>query len=92
MGTQFNFQRLHSATDDGAIAEGTSMIAQAMYDYGHAGYTGSWAECRGTKLVAAHIPLNSSAYEWLRASAETCGPMLIVKFGEHYYAGAQCAD
>ena len=45
MGAEYNEARIYGQLDDSNYAEiqGDKIIKEALYDYGHAGYTGSFA-------------------------------------------------
>ena len=53
--------------------------AQAEYDHGHAGYSGSWAEVRGVKHVSMK-PFDgmSEAEDWLIDNAQKWEEALVV--------------
>ena len=92
MWAHFNFEKLSAETGANAVKEGQSLIEKAEYDYDHAGYIGSFAECTGVILVGEPILADSSAAErWLDENAEKWGPMLIVCDEDGaFYAGARC--
>ena len=90
MGAEFNFQQLDALNYNEAIEEGKELISEAKVDYGVKGYTGTWAECKGVKVVS--LPTDcTDVVQWLDDNCEKWGPMLIVRFNEHYYAGALCS-
>lgn len=100
MSAEFNFTKLLAKTKDEALHEGFDLIEQAAYDYGHSGYTGSFAECDGVEFVYADV-YNSvmkrfdsvdAAEEYLDRTALKWGPMLIVAVGDDFYAGAWCSS
>lgn len=91
MGAEFNFKKLKAATQAEALKEGHQLIDQARYESGHGGYTGTWAECTDVEFRDDEVdPVEVES--WLDANAEKWGPMLIVKAGESYYAGAICSS
>ena len=93
MGAEFNFERLEATSDETALAEGLALIKQAAWDYGHAGYTGSFAECNGVSVDRPPLEDEAAAKEWLLDNAEKWGPMLIVKTKDGtFYAGAWCSS
>lgn len=91
MGSNFNFTKLKATIDEEAILAGEAVIDQAKWEHGHGGYTGSFAECRGVDLVKADVSVEE-VETWLEERAEKFGPMLIVKVGEAYFAGALCSS
>ena len=95
MGAEFNFDKFAAANDAEAIALGEKMIEKAAWDYGHAGYTGSYAECNGVLVDLGVEPFakEDDAREWLLDNAEKWGPMLLVKMKDgSYCAGAWCSS
>lgn len=93
MGAEFNFEKLNAKTIEDAIEEGAELIEQAAYDYGHAGYSGSFAECTGVKMTAEDFDSEDAAREWLLESAQKWGPMLLVSVKDtDFFAGAWCSS
>ena len=95
MGAQFQFETLTATSDETAVTEGQAIIEKDAWDYGHAGYTGTFAECTGVEVVTEHPPFKGEeeAREWLIDAAEKWGPMLIVKDKDGVrYAGAWCSS
>ena len=93
MGCEFNFRVLKAKNDVDAKTEVVAIIEQAAYDYGHAGYTGSFAEADGVKLKSKVFETIDEAEGWLDENAEKWGPAVVVKTkaGE-YCVGALCAS
>lgn len=93
MGAEFNFKKLNAKTAYDAVAEGEEAIEQAAYDYGHAGYTGSFAECDGVHVTDYVAADEEDAEQWLGDNAVKWGPMLIVALKDGgYCAGAWCSS
>jgi hypothetical protein len=95
MGCEYNFEKLSAKTTEEAVKEGHDLIARAAHDYGHAGYTGSFAECTGVELVTHKATSVAAADDWLDEHAEKWGPMLIVEvIGPEacFCAGAHCSS
>lgn len=104
MGAQFNFTDLAAKTEVDALEEGQKLIDDALYDHGHAGYTGSFAECTGVLMVRDWVegdpeeapevfPTDEVASAWLLENAEKWGPMIICKVADgSYVAGAWCSS
>jgi len=87
MGSRYNEHHcpLHvSARGTAAItAHFKAVIHQAAYDYGHAGYSGSFAEADGVNLRAGHIfDSEEEASNWLNENACKWGPIIIVPYLE----------
>ena len=93
MGCEFNFRVLKAKNDVDAKTEVVAIIEQAAYDYGHAGYTGSFAEADGVVLSLNILENLDAAESWLDEHAEKWGPAIIVKTeaGE-YCVGALCSS
>ena len=65
MGAEFNFKILDAKNDVDAKDEGHELIKQCKHEYGHGGYTGSFAECTGVKLLTETVPLGVAVDAWL---------------------------
>jgi hypothetical protein len=92
MGAQFNFDKLNATTPKLAEVEGHELIARAAYDHGHSGYSGSFAECDGVVVDTTKFKDEASAKAYLNDNALKWGPMIIVKAGKSFYAGAWCSS
>jgi hypothetical protein len=95
MGSEFNFHKLRALDKNSAREEGRELIAQAKYDHGHAGYSGSFAECDGVAFAPDYVSLTDEAKveEWLWVNARKWGPMVIVQDEAGvFYAGAMCSS
>lgn len=94
MGAQFNTAMLRATNDPDAYKEGEALIEKALYDHGHAGYSGSFAECNGVNVDSTFMfDSAQAAEEWLMDNAEKWGPMEIVKVNNGpYIAGAWCSS
>lgn len=64
---------------------------QALYDYGHAGYTGSFAEASGIERSIKSFDSKEDAGKWLQENAEKWGPALAVKVPGGWLVGAWCS-
>ena len=94
MGCSFNFIELNAQKRDAAIVEANSVIEQECYEYGHGGYTGTFAEAQGCE-IAQHPPLDNreAAEDWLNGHAQKWGPaLLVVTTDGKYYMGANCSS
>lgn len=94
MGAEFNFTELKVKTEKAAIKAGREVIEQALYDYGHAGYSGSFAEADGVEVVKHYTPANlAEAEKWLDENAAKWGPALIVRCADGTWCmGAICSS
>ena len=94
MGCEFNFEQLPSTVTNQseAIAKAEALIERARYDFGHAGYTGSWAECCGIEIVDCGATPATEIEDWLEQKAEKWGPMLVTQCEGRWYAGALCSS
>lgn len=94
MGAVFNFEQLEATNDRDAKKEVESLICQARYEYGHGGYTGSFAEVDGC-LINKSFLFDSifATEEWLGEHAEKWGPAIIVLTKDGIYCvGAICSS
>lgn len=92
MGCEWQFTDLGATTRDEAIKEGHQLIEDAKYDYGHAGYSGSWAECDGVEFMPFTGKLGTDVEDWLEERCEKWGPMLVTEVNGLYWAGALCSS
>lgn len=93
MGYEFNFTKLKARSKKEALAEAETIIAQAAYEYGHGGYTGSFAEAQGVEFVESDMADEEQAEEWLSDYADKWGPAIITltKNGK-FCMGANCSS
>ena len=93
MGAEFHFESLVADDYEEAVAGVESITEQCYYDYGHSGYTGTFAEADGVKQEPVKPDNEEEVYEWINENAEKWGPVLIVQDKEgNYYAGAWCSS
>ncbi len=103
MGAEFVDERLKATNRDEAIAEVKQIIEYCLYDYGHAGYTGTFAESGGVKVVEHEMKDHAvvdlvmkdydEAYDWLLENCRKWGHVLVVKTRDDgYVAGAWCSS
>jgi hypothetical protein len=94
MGAEFMYEELEAKTDKSAIAEVRIIRQQCLYDYGHAGYTGTFAENDGEVLLEINEPIDrDEAREWLMENCKKWGPVIIIKTQkDQYVAGAWCSS
>jgi hypothetical protein len=94
MGCSFKCIALQANQRDSAMAEARSVIEQECCEYGHGGYTGTFAEAQGCE-VAQHPLLDNreAAEDWLNDHAQKWGPaLLVVTTDGKYYMGANCSS
>lgn len=91
MGAEFQFTKLELKDTTPAKAA-NDLIQQAAYDFGHSGYTGSFAECDGFRMTDEVFETVNEAHDWLTDNAEKWGPMLGVRVGDEIYVGAWCSS
>jgi len=94
MGAQFNCVTLKATTDEAAKAEALEVIEQAAYDYGHAGYSGSFAECSDATLCTSPTHEGEAeAEKWLSENCQKWENALVVKTDRGtYLMGAWCSS
>lgn len=93
MGCEFNFKVLKAQSKKEALAEAETIIAQAAYEHGHGGYTGSFAEAQGVEFVDSDLANANEAEKWLDDYADKWGPAIVVltKDGK-FCMGANCSS
>ncbi len=93
MGAEFVCEKLKAETREEAIYEVKQIIEQCLHDYGHAGYTGTFAESYGVSVVDIDVNNCDEAYDWLIENCRKWGPVLIVETRDDgYVAGAWCSS
>jgi hypothetical protein len=93
MGCNFNFQKLNAKTKHEAVQQAQAVIEQAKYDYGHAGYSGSFAEAQGVEVRAWQAKDAADAEQWLDENAEKWeAALLIMDRDGNWYMGANCSS
>lgn len=94
MGAEFNEYRLKATNDNDALKDVRAIIERCYYDWGHGGYTGSFAEANGVEFRKDVKPTDyATAVDWLDENCRKWGPILIVKTAEgEYIAGAWCSS
>ena len=94
MGCEFNFEKLTAQNEADARTEVEGLQASALYDYGHAGYTGTLAEIDGIVIDDIKGLCNADEVEeYIGSIAEKWGPAIIVRSSEGiFYAGAFCSS
>lgn len=78
--------------------EFTALQEAYRYEYGHSGYTGTFAEANGIEFLNT-VPFESaaSAERFVEAQADKWGPALAVRYKnkeskERWYVGACCSE
>ncbi len=93
MGAEFVVEILKAETKEEAIYEVKQIIKQCLHDYGHAGYTGTFAENKGVSVVDIEVNNCDEAYDCLLGGCRKWGPVLVVNTRSGcYVAGAWCAS
>ena len=68
------------------------LIENAKYEYGHRGYTGSFAEATGVSIIDKHFDSIEEATDWLIDNAPKWGNIYVVSTQTHWVYGAVCAS
>jgi hypothetical protein len=99
MGAEFNSYEFPKGTKKKALSKlADAVFEQARYDYGHAGYSGSFAECDEVIIEDKSFLTEDAAYEWISDNADKWEPALIVTIQANkddppiYYMGAWCSS
>lgn len=71
-------------------------IEQALWDYGHSGYTGSLAEADGIEVTNRKFNSIEEAEDWLddpnMNNAPKWGPIVVVQTDDEWVYGANCSS
>jgi hypothetical protein len=93
MGAEFCCKALKAETIEEAVYEVKQIVKQCLHDYGHAGYTGTFAESKGVSVVDVDVDDYDEACDWLLENCRKRGPVLVVKTRDGgYIAGAWCSS
>lgn len=92
MGANYNFTVLKATTPAKAKKEALDLIEDCKYEFGHGGYSGTFAECTGVEMSDKKFQTLKEADAWLDENAQKWGPLVVVKAGKQYCAGAVCSD
>lgn len=93
MGCVFQFRLLEAKTESDAVQEADKVIDACLYESGHGGFSGTFAECTGvTVRKDVHFSDQYEAEEWLDNNAEKWGDAIIVKLNDGYCMGANCSS
>lgn len=94
MGAEFNFTRLKASNTQEALKQAQDVIDQARWEYGHGGYSGSFAECPGATFDARQSPGNAQeAADWLEEHCEKWEAATVLRCQDGTYVmGALCSS
>ncbi len=93
MGCEFNFKVLRAQSESDARQEVYRIIENAAWEYGHGGYSGSFAEANGIAVHKNTFLDLDDAEKWLDENAEKWGPAIIAKTKDGTYCvGANCSS
>ena len=94
MGAVFQSTQTDFAKPATAIRRGHNMIEDCQYNYGHAGYSGTFAEASGVKMTDKVFDTMREAEDWLDENCQKWGPILIVAVREPkaLIYGALCSE
>jgi hypothetical protein len=68
------------------------MIADARYEFGHGGYTGTIAEATGVTFVEEEFRSDRDAEDWLLDNAEKWSDVYVISTPHFWVYGANCAS
>jgi hypothetical protein len=93
------FVTVKAYADDPKVAKTIceNYIEQHQYEYGHGGYTGTFAEAKGVCIESMVFSHYEDAFLWLEDNAEKWGPAIGVLVREednepYYMFGAWCSE
>jgi len=79
MGAQYDERIINQCPASELSAEFAKIVDACRYESGHGGYTGTFAESHGVKIVSRNFETIREASEYLNETAEKWGPALAVK-------------
>jgi hypothetical protein len=95
MGAEFNFATIAAHSKSDCVKETHDLIESCKYEYGHGGYSGTFAEAEGCEFGDYVANDELDAYNWLIDNCKKWGPVVIVpsrKDSKTYYVGAWCSS
>lgn len=96
MGAVFETLRVYKDTREEAREECQRYISDCQWEYGHGGYSGTFAEATGVIFTDRTFTHRENAYDYLIEKAEKWGPavgVLVDDEEEAYYLfGAWCSE
>lgn len=74
-----------------------NLVERAAWDYGHAGYSGTFAEAGGTmQVLSRHFGSFGEAQSWVQNHHEKWDPGILVSYSSgdetRWYLGAWCSS
>ncbi len=85
MGAEFICEKVQAKNKIDLIKIHDSLVKQAKYDYGHSGYTGSFAESPGLTIAAIEFESENGAEEYLCNHAKKWENSIAVKIKNTEY-------
>jgi hypothetical protein len=95
MGAEFNCEKITADNKSDCVGKVKELIEICKFNYGHGGYSGTFAEAKGCKFGDYVSNNELDAYNWLIDNCKKWGPAVIVPSREDsktYYVGAWCSS
>ena len=97
MGACFQMFSCKADNTSNAVEQCLGYIENCKWNYGHGGYSGTMAECRGAYMVNKTFGDFHEAEDWLLENADKWGPAIGVQVtntekGDYYLFGAICSE
>lgn len=94
MGANFDYGHLPSDSQTAAAKEFRELQEDRRYEYGHRGYTGTFAEARGVSFSKKVFKTQEEAYDYVSENAEKWSDAIAVKIEGKpgWFVGAWCSS
>ena len=96
MGAVFETLTSHTNNRQDAIDDCHNYIKECQWEYGHGGYSGTFAEAQGAVIDSMVFTNHEEAYDYLIEKAQKWGPAIGVEVKnidqQFYLFGAWCSE
>lgn len=80
MGAADNYYITVQSDKSSLIEKHNQVVDAHQYEYGHGGYTGTWAESSGLEVKHRVFETQDEAYDWLQNAIRKWEPDIAVRF------------
>ena len=92
MSSEYQEIVLPDCTQEDLMEEWKSIVADAEYDYGHSGYSGTFAEKPELEIVNEVFESQDDAARFVQDRDDKWGPATAVRIPEGWYIGGNCSS
>lgn len=87
-------EKMRASSKEEALEKASAVIDDALYQYGHDPYSGSYGTCNGVQFIATRMD-EKTADEYICDNHHKREPMMVIQDSTEddlYYYGAWCAE